>query len=252
MRAVRTDGKLDLKQQLVGRRRIGVVGSPVLAPDLAELARPERQRQRTTLIAKIGSVRPVRAIDARAGVPPPRKLIIARHVEPRGVLPAVELLAPYYEQLGVAPPDYRETFDTPRFDEQVEAVLESRPPAFSFVYGVPEARILERCRSLGIRTIGTATNVDEAMALDEAGVDVIVASERSQTLDSEVFLLHGIDVTRYRIVALKSQQHFRGGFSSIAGTIIRADTPGFTTSDLSLLPFQRITRPIWPLDPLPE
>ena len=54
-----------------------------------------------------------------------------------------------------------------------------------------------------------------------------------------------------RIVALKSQQHFRGGFQDLAGTIIRADTPGFTTSDLSLLPFRNIRRPIWPLDPLP-
>lgn len=99
---------------------------------------------------------------------------------------------------------------------------------------------------------GSLVRLGKMARLVIGNVDVIVASERSQTLDSEVFLLHGIDVTRYRIVALKSQQHFRGGFSSIAGTIIRADTPGFTTSDLSLLPFQRITRPIWPLDPLPE
>ena len=52
------------------------------------------------------------------------------------------------------------------------------------------------------------------------------------------------------VVALKSQQHFRGGFKDLAGTIIRTDTPGFTTSNLSNLPFQRIQRPIWPLDAL--
>ncbi len=79
-------------------------------------------------------------------------------------------------------------------------------------------------------------------------VDVIVSSVRTQTLDSEVFLLHGIDVRRYRVVALKSQQHFRAGFDHLAGTTIRCDTPGFTTSNLSLLPYKRVARPIWPLD----
>lgn len=79
-------------------------------------------------------------------------------------------------------------------------------------------------------------------------VDVLVASIRSQTLDAEVFLLHGIDVTRYRIVALKSTQHFRGGFAHLAGTIVRTDPPGITTSNLANLPYRRVRRPIWPLD----
>jgi microcystin degradation protein MlrC len=83
-------------------------------------------------------------------------------------------------------------------------------------------------------------------------VDVLVSTVRTQTLDAEVFLLHGIDVTRYRVVALKSQQHFRAGFDPIAGTIIRTDPPGLTTSNLSQLPFTRIKRPIWPLDELPQ
>jgi microcystin degradation protein MlrC len=59
-------------------------------------------------------------------------------------------------------------------------------------------------------------------------------------------------VRRMRMVALKSHQHFRGGFQQIAGAIIRCDTPGFTTSNLWDLPYRRISRPIWPLDPLPE
>lgn len=83
-------------------------------------------------------------------------------------------------------------------------------------------------------------------------VDVIVGTARSQTFDDGLFRLHGIDVSRMRIAALKSQQHFRAGFEPIAGTIIRCDTPGLTTSTLRNLPYQRIRRPIWPLDPLPE
>ena len=99
---------------------------------------------------------------------------------------------------------------------------------------------------------GGEVNLGIMVRLIIGNVDVIVGSKRAQTLDAQLFLLHGIDVTIYRIVAFKSQQHFRGGFQHIAGTIIRTDTPGFTTSDLSQLPFKNITRPIWPLDPLPE
>jgi len=85
-----------------------------------------------------------------------------------------------------------------------------------------------------------------------SNVDVIVGTNRAQTFDDELFRLHGIDVTRERVVCLKSHQHFRAGFEPIAGAIIRTDTPGFTTSNLWDLPYARIARPIWPLDPLPE
>ncbi len=80
------------------------------------------------------------------------------------------------------------------------------------------------------------------------GVDVLVSSERQQVLDDEVFLLHGIDVRRYRIVALKSSAHFRAGFNHLAKAMIAADAPGATTLRLDTFPYRRIPRPIWPLD----
>jgi len=80
------------------------------------------------------------------------------------------------------------------------------------------------------------------------GIDVLVSSIRTQTLDDEVFRLHGIDVTRYKIVAIKSSNHFRAGFEPISHAIIRADTPGLVSADLSTFDYKRLQRPIWPLD----
>jgi len=77
---------------------------------------------------------------------------------------------------------------------------------------------------------------------------VLVSSVREQTLDAEVFLHHGIDVTRYKIVALKSSQHFRAGFEPLAAHILTADSPGLTTLDLTSFPYHRVDRPVWPLD----
>ncbi|MDA0162296.1 nitronate monooxygenase [Solirubrobacter ginsenosidimutans] len=88
---------------------------------------------------------------------------------------AVARLRPLYDAAGVAPPE-RPRPSAYAFDVLAEALIMSRPPVFSFVYGVPDARILDACREAGIVTIGTAVTVDEAVALDEAGVDAIVAS----------------------------------------------------------------------------
>jgi nitronate monooxygenase len=87
----------------------------------------------------------------------------------------VERLAPYLAELGLPPPLRPQRF-APRYDDQVEALLEARPRVFSFVYGVPSAAVLQRCRELEIVTLGTATTPDEALALDAAGVDMVVAT----------------------------------------------------------------------------
>lgn len=84
-------------------------------------------------------------------------------------------LLPLFEQLGVTPPERPDRL-FPTFAEQLEAVLEARPAVFSFLYGVPDAATLDRAHGLGIATMGTATTVDEAIALDRAGVQIIVAS----------------------------------------------------------------------------
>lgn len=88
---------------------------------------------------------------------------------------AVQQLQPLYAAFGVDPPDYPERF-APTFDEQVEALLDARPPVASFVFGIPDEGVLEACRRKGIVTVATASTPDEAVAIDQAGVDVIVAS----------------------------------------------------------------------------
>jgi nitronate monooxygenase len=88
---------------------------------------------------------------------------------------ALDLLTPFYRELDVPLPSRPVRFG-PRYEEQVEAVLELRPPVFSFVFGVPAPGVLERCRSAGIATLGAATTPDEAKLLADAGVDMIVAT----------------------------------------------------------------------------
>ncbi len=57
-------------------------------------------------------------------------------------------------------------------DGALEVVLEERPRVFSFTFGVVNAAAL---REAGIVVLGTATTVEEARALEQAGVDAVVA-----------------------------------------------------------------------------
>lgn len=75
-----------------------------------------------------------------------------------------ELPAPVVPQL---PPD--------PFPAQLEAVLDSGTPIFSFTFGLPDADSLARLKKRHVTIIGTATTVAEAKLLAAAGVDAIVA-----------------------------------------------------------------------------
>jgi microcystin degradation protein MlrC len=95
---------------------------------------------------------------------------------------------------------------------------------------------------------GVEMNLGPMARLRIGGVDVLVSSRAQQTFDDEVFRLHGMDVSRYKIVALKSSHHFRAGFASIASAILTADPPGLTTQRIETFARARTSRPIWPLD----
>jgi nitronate monooxygenase len=85
------------------------------------------------------------------------------------------LFRPYFEELGLDLPEKPgPAFSS--FEDQVQALLHTRPPVFSFVFGIPSASILDQCRRKGIITAGAATTADEAVALEAAGVDLIIAS----------------------------------------------------------------------------
>ena len=82
---------------------------------------------------------------------------------------------PYFDALNIPVPEQPENFSG-RFERQVEALLSLKPPVFSFVFGIPSKAILSDCRQQKIITIGTATTLDEGLALEEAGVNLVVAS----------------------------------------------------------------------------
>jgi nitronate monooxygenase len=80
----------------------------------------------------------------------------------------------YRRELGISDPALRPPF-SPNFEEQFSVVLKERPAVFSFTFGRLDQRFLEECRKRGILTFGTATTLEDALALQETGVDAVVA-----------------------------------------------------------------------------
>ncbi|HEX4962520.1 MAG TPA: nitronate monooxygenase [Thermoanaerobaculia bacterium] len=93
-----------------------------------------------------------------------------------GAARALARLQPYRDELGLPPVTELPAPGVQDFERQFEAVLEVKPPVFSFVFGLLPASMVAEAHKRGILLIGTATTVEEAEALEASGVDMVAAS----------------------------------------------------------------------------
>ncbi|MDQ1124671.1 NAD(P)H-dependent flavin oxidoreductase [Microbacterium trichothecenolyticum] len=125
--------------------------------------------------------------------------------------PFLRAAAPLYAAAGATAPTTPAAF-LPSLDDQLEAVFAARPDVLSVVYGVPDADTLVRAKAVGIRVIGTATSVAEAVALEAAGVDAVVAT--------------GADAGGHRVSFLADPaQSLVGTFSLVPQVVDAVDVP---------------------------
>jgi microcystin degradation protein MlrC len=97
--------------------------------------------------------------------------------------------------------------------------------------------------------------ITEAMGtmvwLSVDGVDIVVNTRRQQTFHPDAFRAIGIEPADYRLVIVKSAQHFYDGFAPIAKDVLYVTTPGAAEPDFNARPYSRRIYPFWPkvLDP---
>jgi|SRR5215469_4433598 len=135
----------------------------------------------------------------------------ARTSDERAFNRSLAPLAAHLTALGVPRPTYK-PFSPVRFEDQVRVLLDAKIPAFSFIFGIPPREILEECQAKNIVTIGAATTPDEALALQEAGVDAIAAS--------------GFEAGGHRGSFLRPAEHsLMGTFSLVPQVVDLVDVP---------------------------
>lgn len=98
---------------------------------------------------------------------------------------------------------------------------------------------------------GAQLSMGPSALLDLGGVRVAVISQRQQLLDPAQLDVLGVDLSTVRTLAVKSRGHFRAAFDGFAppDRILEVDCPGLTTPNLTTLPWTRMPRPVYPLDP---
>ncbi len=97
---------------------------------------------------------------------------------------------------------------------------------------------------------GVKVSMGPSAVLDTGSIQIVVVSRHHEPWDQGVFLSLGIDPKTKRYLLLKSRIHYRAGFASLARATITLDGEGVTTSDNDRLRFERVRRPIFPLDRL--
>jgi microcystin degradation protein MlrC len=65
-----------------------------------------------------------------------------------------------------------------------------------------------------------------------------------------MYTSQGLALEQAALVFVKSPSHFRQSFGPVAARILAANTPGPTAPDMRRIPFRRVTRPLYPLDPI--
>jgi nitronate monooxygenase len=85
-------------------------------------------------------------------------------------------LASYYRELGLDPTAPLPAFNRRPFDAAICDVVEQfRPEVVSFHFGLPEVALLARVKAAGAKVLSSATTVDEARYLEDAGCDAVIA-----------------------------------------------------------------------------
>jgi microcystin degradation protein MlrC len=95
---------------------------------------------------------------------------------------------------------------------------------------------------------GAQTNNGPTVVLEVGGVELVLISLYQEPCDLECFYSVGIDPTRKRFVVIKSRVHWRAGLGDLAREVLECAGVGVTTSDYAILKFERVRRPVFPLD----
>jgi microcystin degradation protein MlrC len=96
---------------------------------------------------------------------------------------------------------------------------------------------------------GVRIGMGRSVVLDTGGgLEIVVIEKHHEPWDLGCLQSLGIDPRAKRYVILKSRIHYRAGFKPIAKAIVECAGVGVCTSDYGELTFERVRRPIYPLD----
>jgi microcystin degradation protein MlrC len=81
-----------------------------------------------------------------------------------------------------------------------------------------------------------------------AGITILISSVKTPPFDLGQWRSQGIEPTALSFIGVKAAVAHRRAYDKIAARMLWVDTPGPCSSNVRTLPYQHLTRPIYPLD----
>ena len=95
---------------------------------------------------------------------------------------------------------------------------------------------------------GTLLDLGPSVAFNTGPLEIVVTSRRAEPYDPGIFRCVGIEPRNKRFVVLKSRMQCKPAFLPFSAGYVDCNGCGVTTSDLTQFHYQRLRRPIYPLD----
>ncbi|MFM7025443.1 MAG: NAD(P)H-dependent flavin oxidoreductase [Limnohabitans sp.] len=105
-----------------------------------------------------------------------------------------QALRPFYDEAGIDPARIPSGAGRVPFSHAVADVVEAfRPPVISFHFGLPSPDLLARVKAWGSTVLSSATTVEEALWLEDHGVDAVIAQGLEAGGHRGMFLTESLD-----------------------------------------------------------
>ena len=95
---------------------------------------------------------------------------------------------------------------------------------------------------------GVEVDMGPTALFDTGNMAIVVVSHHHEPWDRGIFTSVGIQPEHHHYILLKSRIHYRAGFADLVRHTVTLDGSGVTTSENSILDYQHVRRPIYPLD----
>jgi len=93
---------------------------------------------------------------------------------------------------------------------------------------------------------GMVQRIGATAVLSVGKLDIVVCEWMAGNGDPQLYRAHGIEPTLYDLVVVKASTSFRMAYEKLAGVIYEADTPGSASSNLKILPFEKLPKTLYP------
>ena len=107
-------------------------------------------------------------------------------------------------------------------------------------------RVLRIVENAGVTFGAGRQPMGDAVLLDADGLHIVINAVRTQTFHPDAYTQFGIRLDDYRVVVVKSAQHFYAGFAPVADRVLYVSAPGTVSPDFQHIVLPKAGRPLWP------